>query len=139
MYRYLQQALAQGRIRCSGTGDELREYIHVRDAAKLSVEILSDSYRNRHIIITGHHPMKFRELLSMISEMLGGKISIEFDAEHNPAHYTLTPYTFVPKIGQKLTTNCYTDVGQGLLECMQELSERYNDVPAESSRSAALP
>lgn len=123
VYRYLQQALTQGRIRCTGTGEEVREYIHVRDAAKLSVEILSGEYRNRYIIVTGHHPMKFRELLFMIREMLGGRVTIEFEAEQNPAHYTLTPYTFVPKIGQKLTSNCYTDLGQGLLECLHELYE----------------
>lgn len=123
VYRYIHQALTQGRIRCPGTGEEIREYIHVRDAAKLSVEILSEEYRNRHIIVTGHHPMKFRELLFMIREILGGKVVIEFEAEQNPAHYTITPYTFVPKIGQKLTTNCYIDLGQGLLECLHELYE----------------
>lgn len=123
VHRYLRQAVTEGRIRCSGTGEELREYIHVRDAAKLSVEILADTYRNQHIVITGHHPMKFRELLLMMKEMLDGKVTIEFEAERNPAHYTSTPYTLIPKIGQKLTTNYYTDIGQGLLECLQELSE----------------
>lgn len=121
LHRYLQQALSQGRIRCSGTGEEVREYIHVRDAATLSAEILAETYANRHIIVTGHHPMKFRDLLLMIQEMLGGKVVIEFDAEQNPAHYTHTPYTFLPTVGQKLTTTCYTDLGQGLLECLHEL------------------
>lgn len=121
VHRYLRQALTQGRIRCSGTGEEMREYMHVRDAAALSADILADAYRNAHIIITGHHPMKFRDLLLMIREMLGGKVAIEFEAEQNPAHYTHTPYTFLPTIGQKLTTNYYTDLGQGLLECLHEL------------------
>ncbi len=137
--RYLQQALTQGAIQCSGSGDELREYIHVRDAAKLSAEILAPTYSNRHITITGHHPMAFRQLLAMINEMLGGSIAIEFQAENNPAHYMLTPYTFVPKIGQKLTTNCYTDIGQGLLECLSELSGHARDsAPMKPRRRASL-
>ena len=134
IYRYLHQALTQQRIRCAGTGDEVREYIHVRDAAALSAAILAPSYRNRHIIVTGHHPMKFRELLSMIREMLGGRIVIEFEAERNAAHYTYTPYTFLPKIGQKLTSPSYTDLGQGLLECLQALSR---DAPAAPRRIRA--
>lgn len=119
--RYLQQALTQQRIRCSGTGEEVREYIHVRDAATLSTEVLAERYANRHIIVTGHHPMKFRDLLLMIQEMLGGRVTIDFDSECNPAHYTQTPYTFLPSVGQTLTTPCYTDLGQGLLECLHEL------------------
>jgi len=137
VYRYVQQAMTQGRIRCSGTGEEMREYLHVRDAAVLSVDILADAYRNQHITITGHHPMKFRDLLDMIREMLGGQVRIEFEAEQNLAHYTHTPYTFVPKIGQKLTTNCYTDLGQGLLECLHELHPAHQKETREPLHSAS--
>lgn len=126
VYRYLKQALLNGKITVYGTGDELREYIHVKDAAKLSVDILSDEFKNKHVVITGHHPIKFREMLSTIKEMLGGKVEIEFrppveDSRYG-AHYTITPYSFVPKIGQKLVSNYYVDLGQGLLECFHEIS-----------------
>jgi len=127
IYRYLYNALTKGSIHCEGTGEELREYIHVRDAAKLSVDISASEYRNRHIILTGHHPMKFKELLATIKEILGNKIEIQFKPSKDPAHYGLTPYSFIPKIGVKLTTNCYTDIGQGLLECLNELSNKINN------------
>jgi UDP-glucose 4-epimerase len=121
VYRYLKQALENKRIVCQGNGEELREYIHVADAARLSVDILSDDYQNRHIIITGHHPMKFKDMLQMIREILGGNITIEFTGEESRNHYTLTPYSFVPKIGHKLVNQCYLDMGQGLLECLHEM------------------
>lgn len=128
--RYLHQALTEGRIQCGGTGDEMREYLHVSDAAALSVEILEEAYRNKHVIVTGHHPMKFRDLLFMIREMLGNQVAIEFEPHaHNNTHYTHTPYTFLPKIGQKLTSNRYTDLGQGLLECLHELHDRRSQIP----------
>ena len=128
VYRYLKQALLQGKIIGYGTGEELREYIHVRDAAKLSVDILSEEFKNKYVVITGHHPIKFREMLSTIKEMLGGKVEIEFrppaeDTRYG-AHYTITPYSFVPKIGQKLVSNYYIDLGQGLLECLHEISTK---------------
>jgi UDP-glucose 4-epimerase len=124
IYRYLQQALEKGRIVCQGSGEETREYIHVADAARLTVDILHEDYRNRHIIITGHHPMKFKEMLLMIKEILGGNISIEFSGEQDAHHYSLTPYSFVPKIGHKLVDHCYLDMGQGLLECLHEMHGR---------------
>jgi UDP-glucose 4-epimerase len=121
IYRYLKQALDERRIVCQGNGEEMREYIHVTDAARLTADIVHEDYRNRHIIITGHYPMKFREMLQTISEILGGNIRIEFTGKESVNHYTLTPYSFAPKIGHKLVNHCYLDMGQGLLECLYEM------------------
>lgn len=124
IYRYLRAALTERRIAFAGTGEEMREYVHVRDAARLSVEILADAYRNQHVILTGHHPTKFKHLLEMMCEILGGTVEVVRTGDvASPDHYALTPYSFVPRIGQKLTTNLYTDLGQGLLECLSEINE----------------
>jgi UDP-glucose 4-epimerase len=121
IHRYLKQALDQRYVKCYGNGDEVREYIHVRDAARLTVDILQENYRNRHIIISGHNPMKFRDMMAMVREMLGEDIVIEFSGERSADHYSQTPYSFVPKIGEKLVNHCYLDMGQGLLECLHEM------------------
>ena len=121
--RYLSQALKEGRIVVSGDGEEVREYIYVRDAAKLSVDILSETYKNQHIIITGHQAVKFKYLLTMIKEILHNSVDIFFEPISNMSHYYVTPYNYTPKIGKKLTTNCYTDMGQGLLECLGEIDQ----------------
>ena len=125
IYRYLKQALDDGRIDCGGTGDETREYIHVRDAARLSVAILADEYRNKQVTITGHHPMRLKDMLYTIREILSNRIEISFKAsESDTPHYNITPYSFVPKIGRKLVTHEYVDMGQGLLECISELYDQ---------------
>ena len=120
--RFLSQGLTEGKIIYPGTGDEVREYINVKDAARLSADILAPEYKNQHIVVTGHNPMKSREMLEMIREMVNREISLEFSNASNNFHYTLTPYSFTPKIGSKLVSNLYTDMGQGLLECLQEIS-----------------
>jgi len=125
IYRYLKQALADGGIDCGGTGDETREYIHVRDAARLSVDVLADEYRNTQVTITGHHPTRLKDMLHTIREILGNRIEIRFKAsETDTPHYNITPYSFVPKIGRKLTTPEYVDMGQGLLECISEIYDQ---------------
>jgi UDP-glucose 4-epimerase len=127
IWRYLKQGLQDGKITFRGTGEETREFIHVRDAAKLSVDILSDEFKNQHLIITGHHPMKAKDMLEMIYEILNQDVSIEFAKSFNEAHYNLTPYMFIPKVGKKLASNCYVDMGQGLLECLHEISHEMNE------------
>lgn len=121
--RYLRHALEEAKISVDGKGEELREYLHVRDAARLSVDILADEYLNQHIIVTGHHPTKFKDMLMLIREMLNKDVKIEFTGTESENHYSYTPYSFIPKIGRKLVCNYYTDMGQGFLECLNEITE----------------
>lgn len=125
--RFIKEAMSEARIVYTGDGSEIREYINVLDAAQASVEILSDEFRNEHVIFTGHYPMKVLELFIMIKEMLKKDILFEFIPPKPgdlTAHYTITPYTFTPKIGKKYVKHYYTDMGQGLLQCMQEVFDK---------------
>jgi len=124
IYRLLLSALTEGRVRYGGTGEELREYIHVEDAARLSVEALKPDYANTHLVLTGHHPMRVSDLLGMIHEILGGKIKLEYSNESVSGHYNVTPYSFHPRVGKKMVSTLYTDMGQGLLDCLAELRAR---------------
>ena len=121
IYRLIRGALTTGRIDYRGTGEELREYIHVQDAARSSVDILRDEFANQHIILTGNQAMRYRDLLEMIREMLGGRVTVEYLPKTSDAHYTVTPYNFNPKLGRKLVSNLHIDMGQGLLSCIHDI------------------
>lgn len=124
IFRLLTQALEKKALTYKGSGDAMREYIHVSDAARLSVRILEEGFKNRHIIITGHERMTVRNLLKMIAEMLPETVNVEFGAEQMYGHYEMTPYAFHPRVGHKLVANDYVDLGQGLLDCLAELHEK---------------
>lgn len=123
IYRLLRQALEKRRIHYSGSHESMREYIHVADAAKLSVQILEEQYANRHLVLTGQERMAVKNLMQMIAEMIPGKIELEYTENPTPGHYVMTPYSFHPKIGHKLVANDYVDIGQGLLDCLAEIHE----------------
>jgi len=130
VFRYLMQAMTDGKISYYGDGSELREYINVVDAAQASVEILDERFINECVIFTGHYPMKINDLFVMIREMLKQDIKIEFikpRSEDPMDHYSITPYTFIPKVGKKYIKHYYTDMGQGLLLCMQEVFDRLHN------------
>lgn len=124
IYRMINQAIQEGKITYRGHGDELREFIHVRDAAHNSVKILEAEFENSHIILTGNEKMSYGELLEMIKEILGHRITIETIPSVRKAHYKITPYNFSPKLGKKLVSNPHIDMGQGLLLCMAEIYEK---------------
>jgi len=121
IHALLKKVLTEKKISYWGNGDEIREYIHVEDAARCSVEILDKNFVNQNVIIAGHHPIKSKELLTMINEILGSKLEIEFRRENSDIHYQITPYSFNPRIGRKYVSSYYLDMGQGLLQCIEEL------------------
>jgi len=131
IYKLIKEALATGKITYHGTGEELREYIHVYDAAQLSVDILKPEFENQHVVLTGTQVMRYKDLLGMINEMLGNKIEIEYLPKTSETHYTITPYSFHPKIGRKLVNNPHIDMGQGLLTCMKEIYHEFHSEQSE--------
>lgn len=119
--RYVRQALEVGKIRRTGDGEEVREYIHVLDAAESTVLALSEEFRNQYLLVTGMQPLKVREVLSMIREIMGRNIDIEYLPAMETSHYTLTPYSFRPESAHRLVMKKYYDLGQGLFDLMHEL------------------
>ena len=113
---FIIQAIKERKITRSGNGEELREYIHIKDAAKSSVEILSDEFVNSNIMITGNKSMKISDILAMIKEMFNEKIEVVYTNDVHEEHYNITPYTFKPQIAKKYHLNYYHDLGQGILD-----------------------
>jgi len=137
VYRYLLQALTDKRIVIGASGEEMREYIHVCDAARLSVDILAPEYVDKRINITGHHPIRFRDLLETIREMFDNQVEITLAESRNDTHYSRTPYSYQPKPSYKLTSTLTVDLGQGLLECLQEIAREMQpeECPATGNTS----
>jgi UDP-glucose 4-epimerase len=120
--RYVTQAVKEGRISYRGSGEERREYIHVKDAARLSLVILAPEYANQCLTLTGSQILNSKELLHMIKEILGGKVELAFEPDaRDPEHYTLTPYRFTPREARKLVPNAFVDIGQGVLDLVEEV------------------
>ncbi len=46
------------------------------------------------------------------------------------AHYTVTPYSFRPRIAKKLVSQSYVDMGQGIIDCLEEIQASLNDSAA---------
>jgi len=120
--RYVAQAVKTGILRYPGTGEERREYIHVKDAAKMSVEALDPQYANACLTLTGAQVHTSRELVTLIKEILGGKLDVQFAPELFTAdHYSITPYRYTPKEARKMVPTTFFDLGQGVLELIEEV------------------
>lgn len=121
LYRIVQQALTEGNISYEGNPDSIREYIHVEDAARASVVALGADFRNESVVLTGHQPIRVLDLLKMLAEIMGMPDSVEFRNEDYAGHYVRTPYAYLPKLGRKYAAPLSVDLGQGLLQLIDEV------------------
>ena len=127
LYRIVKNALENDVIRYQGSPESLREYIHVEDAARASVTALGEDFRNQSVVLTGQEPMRVQDMLEMLAEILGLSNAIEFVASDQPGHYVRTPYAYQPKLGRKYMPPMHVDLGQGLLELIDNVRMSTSD------------
>lgn len=123
VYRLLRTAMTEGRLAYTGAPDDIREYIHVEDAATLSADVLDPAFEGQHIMLTGASPTRASELFMMFQEILGKRLDIDYRHTEGPGsgHYAVTPYAYTPRPGKKLVTTHYVDMGQGLLRMIEDI------------------
>lgn len=125
VYRLLRTAMTEGRLAYSGAPDDIREYIHVEDAAALSADVLAEPFEGQHVMLTGASPTRAADLFTMFQEILGTRIEIDYRHSSGPGsgHYAVTPYAYSPRPGKKLVTTHYVDMGQGLLRMIEDIHQ----------------
>lgn len=124
IYSLLKDAILKKKVVIKGDGEEAREYLHALDVARLSADIIEDgSFVNQHLILTGLEKFRRKDLILMISEILGYPLEIVNDGEVHEGHYRITPYSFHPNMAKKLVANPFVDLGQGIVSCIRYMYE----------------
>lgn len=121
--KYTSQALIHGKIDYTGDGSEIREYIHIKDAAKLSLKVLDEEFNNKTISIIGNHRIKTEELFSLINSILGSTIKINYNEPisrgRSNSHYKISPTSFDREEIYNLTTSFNRDLADAIVEILK--------------------
>jgi UDP-glucose 4-epimerase len=119
---FIQQVIENGFLEYSGSGLEVREYIHVLDASNLSSKMLDEKYKNKAVTITGQQSIKVSDMFAIIFEIAGKEVNVKYLNDHkNKFHYGNTPYRYTPKTSMKVIPTEFVDFGQGLLNIFEEI------------------
>ena len=129
MWRIVKSALEAGKLRYEGHPDAMREYIHVEDAARASITALEEEFRNENVVLTGQEAMRVLDLLKMLGEVLGlPEDAVEFVDGNYVGHYVRTSYAYQPRLGRKFIPPMHVDLGQGLLQVIDELNNVHRKI-----------
>tara|TARA_Y100000816_G_scaffold292520_1_gene288286 strand:- start:579 stop:1463 length:885 start_codon:yes stop_codon:yes gene_type:complete len=124
IFRIIKKAIYENELIYEGHMDTTREYIHVTDAAESSVLILDKEYENQALTITGQQTIKVINLLKMIGEILDiSEKKIKIIDKYQIGHYIRTPYALQKKFTKKIVPNKYVDIGEGILQIVNELQQ----------------
>lgn len=124
LYKLIKKALLKGQIIFHGDKESIREYIHVEDAAKLSVIALSEKYKNQTLVLSGSESLKVIDFLKIISEILGyDESDVKFSNSQSYGHYVRTPYYYRTSIGRKMISDQHIDLGQGIIQLIDYVKQ----------------
>ena len=129
LHALIKESLKKKKIIYSGNPNSMRDYIHVKDAARISGRVIKKEFDNKTLIISGPQSYKITDILHIISEITNIK-KIEFikkDKNKKFSHYLRTPYNIeeTETFALKLSDNLNVDIGQGLTNLVNELKTKY--------------
>ena len=126
IYRFVKDALEKQSVTYVGQLDSVRQYIHILDAVKLSYDILAEDYTNQTLTLTGPEAFTIKDVVVLLSEQLGKKITIDNPFEKNDgSHYVLSPYRYEREISKKLTLNNQVAFQEGMLQLIKEIDNAF--------------
>ncbi len=114
--KFINSIQKKGVVIYQGNGNEIRDYIHVKDAAKLSVKIIENKISENAVSILGQKSITVDQLFNLMFEIFGKKKKVKYlNKINSDDHYGYSPYRFIPENSIKLSSNKTIDLGEGLL------------------------
>ncbi len=117
--KFINQIKKKGTVIYQGTGKEIRYYIHVKDAAKLTLKAHNDKINEKSVSIFGDKPVTVDQLFDLLFEIFGKKKKVKYLKKTNSDdHYGYSPYRYMPDESIKITSNNSIDLGEGILRLL---------------------
>ena len=117
LYKIIFDLIKNDRLSYFGSSKTVRNYIYVKDAAKICVKVLNKKYKNKIIQITGKKSVQINQIMKKLSKLFNNKKKIEYKNLNSLNHYEKNPFTYKLDYGLK----CFLKKEQNLDKCITEL------------------
>jgi len=91
---FIKQAIKFKKIVRIGDGSDVRNYINVKDAAKICIKILESNKKNKHYNILGNKKMMVKKIIELIAKKTKTKNIIFKKQKRELLHYKVNPFTY---------------------------------------------
>ena len=119
--RFIDEALSLKKISHKGTGEEVRQYIYVKDVVKAAIDSFDDKYKNKKIILLGNEKITIADLMTEIKSQVNKNIEFAFKNNAYGIHYKSTPFSTEPNSAIQFQTKKPVSLEQGLKETIASI------------------
>ena len=109
-------ALKKKEIIYEGNKKNIREYINVKDAAKIALKTMDKKYANKYVQITGSKKTSVIKALKIVKKELGFNSKIVFQNKKEAGHYVNSPENLKIKKAKKINLRHSTPFNIGIRE-----------------------
>ncbi len=117
LYKIIHDFIIKKKLSYFGNKKTVRNYIYVKDAAKICVEVLKNKYKNKIIGVTGRKSIRIYKVMNLLSKLFKTTKKIEYKNLNSLNHYTSNPYTYKLDYG----FNCFLKKDQNFDKAILEL------------------
>lgn len=112
--RFINEALNLRKIIHNGTGEEIRQYIYVKDVVRAAIESFENKYKNKKIILLGNEKITISNLMSEIKLQINQNTNLVYNNNAYGIHYKSTPFTTEPNGAIYFQSESSTSLKQGI-------------------------
>ena len=99
----ISQGLNNNKIIRNSEGNEIRNYINVKDAVKICSSLIKNKYDNKYFNLVGKEKKTMKEVVNIIAKILKVKKIVFKKNPNDNNHYLINPYTYKTRIGKIIT------------------------------------
>lgn len=123
IYNLIYQGIKKNIILRDGSGEEIRNYINVNDASKLTYMVLSKRYDNKYINIIGKEKLKVKKVIKTILKKIKVKKVKYLKNIKSKYHYFKNPIDYKIPGGQTLKPVNGINLSKGIDEVINEIKK----------------
>ncbi len=125
VYKILKNLITKKKLSYSGSKRTERSYIHVRDVAKITINILKSNAKNCVYLIKGNKNIKIYDLLKFIKRIINVNYNVSFQKKRLIAHYIKYPDKFVEPAVKKIKFEEKISLDKGLISLHNYMKQKY--------------
>ena len=124
--RLINEALSLKEIHHYGTGEEVRQYIYVKDVVHVAATSIDNNYKNKKIILLGNERITISELMDKIIFYTDSNIQKVFHNDQYGIHYKLSPFHTNPDGAVSLKIEIPVLLNSGLKKTINAIIKELN-------------
>ncbi len=119
--RFIHEGFTKNEINHYGSGNEIRQYIYVKDVVVGAISLINDIYKNKKIILIGNESITINELMDKIIKLINPSIQKSFKVNKYKAHYKTSPFDLDTRGALKFNLKSNTKLKSGLIETIDSI------------------